>query len=119
MSDTHQAIYDAVRSRLFGSGNIDDAIKAAVREVLGDVSFHITNIADSFHTSALEPQRPSAVFRPRLYPDGDQWCALYGDDLQSGVAGFGDTPDQAMRDFDAAWATPLSAQRTQAAQGGE
>ena len=29
--------------------------------------------------------------------DGDQWCALVGDDLQTGVAGFGDTQGDALR----------------------
>lgn len=51
--------------------------------------------------------RPSAVFRPALSIDGNQYCALFGDDLQSGVAGFGDTPEAAMADFDKAWRTPL------------
>lgn len=31
--------------------------------------------------------------------DGDQWCALAGDNLQSGVAGFGHTPSDAVADF--------------------
>lgn len=51
--------------------------------------------------------RPSAVYRPTLSIDGNQYCALYGADLQSGVAGFGDTPDAAMADFDKNWRTPL------------
>lgn len=46
---------------------------------------------------------PSAVFKPRIYPDGNQWCALYGEDLQNGVAGFGDTPVLAMENFDHNW----------------
>ena len=33
------------------------------------------------------------------YKDGDKWCALYGEDLQSGIAGFGDTPFLAMADL--------------------
>ena len=33
------------------------------------------------------------------YPDGDQWCVLWGEDLQSGVAGFGSTPHKAVLDF--------------------
>lgn len=45
-------------------------------------------------------QRPSALYRPAIYPDGNQWCALYGEDLQMGVAGFGDTPELACADFD-------------------
>jgi len=43
---------------------------------------------------------PSTHLRPRLFPDGDSWCALYGKNLQEGVAGFGKTPEGAMADFD-------------------
>ena len=46
---------------------------------------------------------PSEKYRPKLFADGDKWCALYGEDLQEGVAGFGDSPHQAMLDFDKAW----------------
>jgi hypothetical protein len=28
----------------------------------------------------------------KSYPDGDQWCALLGENLQEGEAGFGNTP---------------------------
>lgn len=35
----------------------------------------------------------------RVYLDGDQWCALRGENLQSGDACFGDTPLAAL----AAW----------------
>lgn len=51
--------------------------------------------------------RPSVVFRPTLSIDGNQYCALLGADLQVGVAGFGDTPEAAMADFDKSWRTPL------------
>lgn len=52
-------------------------------------------------------ERPSAIYRPALSIDGNQWCALYGANLQDGVAGFGDSPAQAMWAFDAAWSAPL------------
>ncbi len=52
-------------------------------------------------------ERPSAIYRPSLHIDGNQWCALYGDNLQDGVAGFGDSPAAAMWDFDKAWAAKL------------
>lgn len=52
-------------------------------------------------------ERPSAVFRPRLSIDGNQWCALYGDNLQDGVAGFGASPADAMWDFDKTWSAKL------------
>lgn len=32
----------------------------------------------------------------RISKDGNQWCALIGEDLQSGIAGFGDTPSAAV-----------------------
>lgn len=53
--------------------------------------------------------RPCVLFRPAISIDGDQWCALYGENLQDGVAGFGDSPEAAMAAFDAAWRTPLAA----------
>ena len=52
-------------------------------------------------------ERPSVVRKPVLSRDGDHWCALFGDDIQSGVAGFGKSPALAMRDFDRAWECPI------------
>ena len=34
-----------------------------------------------------------------VFLDGNQWCALVGENLQEGVAGFGDTPSDALRDL--------------------
>jgi hypothetical protein len=48
---------------------------------------------------------PHVLMRPRLFVDGNKWCALYGDDLHVGCAGFGDTPHGAMDDFDKNWRT--------------
>lgn len=33
------------------------------------------------------------------FKDGDQWCFLYGDNIQEGIAGFGDTVRNAALDF--------------------
>ena len=51
----------------------------------------------------LERKRPFMLLRPRMFPDGNQWCALYGDDIQAGVCGFGDTPEKAAHAFDLEW----------------
>lgn len=48
---------------------------------------------------------PHVRMRPRIFPDGNKWCCLYGSDLQVGVAGFGDTPEEACAAFDKAWST--------------
>lgn len=49
-----------------------------------------------------------AALRPRIFIDGNQWCVLYGDNLQDGVAGFGDSPMLAVYDFNNSWSEKLS-----------
>jgi len=44
-----------------------------------------------------------AQLKPKLVQDGNQWCVLYGEDLQSGIAGFGDTPYKAVMDWTKQW----------------
>jgi len=99
MSDTYQPIYDAVRSRI-GNADVGQAVESALREAFGN-SDHIIRCA--VQETVNELQRPAAVFRPTISMDGNQWCALYGDNLQDGVCGFGDTPAAAMSAFDLAW----------------
>ncbi len=53
--------------------------------------------------AAEQQARPSAIYRPKLQRDGNEWVALYGDNLQIGVVGLGNTPDEAMIDFDKKW----------------
>lgn len=36
----------------------------------------------------------------RPYLDGDRWCVLWGEDLQTGIAGFGASPELAIMNFD-------------------
>jgi len=33
------------------------------------------------------------------YKDGNQWCCLYGENLQEGIAGFGSTPFSSAEDL--------------------
>lgn len=51
---------------------------------------------------------PAATYKPRVFMDGNKWCALYGDNIQEGVAAFGDTPQQAMDAFDRVWTTEVA-----------
>ena len=68
---------------------------------------HATSMVQaSFQDVAYEMMRPAVIFKPRLSKDGDQWCALFGDNLQVGVSGFGNTPADAMFDFDKNWNKP-------------
>jgi hypothetical protein len=61
------------------------------------------NAASAAFWAEQERQRPFILLRPPIFPDGDQWCVLLGENLAEGIAGFGDTPDAASRAFDEAW----------------
>lgn len=60
-------------------------------------------IVDAVYETALEQRRPSTIYKPFIYPDGNMWCALYGENIQKGVCGFGSTPDEACLEFDRVW----------------
>ena len=66
---------------------------------------HLRAAREAFDVIKREMTRPSVVYRPSLRLDGNKWMALYGADLMDGVAGFGDTPAEAMAAFDKAWAS--------------
>lgn len=99
--DSYQAIYDAVRSRIHG-GDVGNAVAEAARQAF-DISHLTAGVAQDFTIAAMEMQRPFVLLKPRMFPDGNQWCALYGDNVQAGVAGFGDTPAKAATQFDVEW----------------
>lgn len=42
-----------------------------------------------------------ATLRPSIQKDGNMWCVLLGPNLQEGVAGFGKSPLEAIRAFNA------------------
>lgn len=106
MSDAYQAIYDATRSRI-GGADAQQAIETAVRSAFDTAQHYMACVSQEWAAAGQEQQRPSVLMRPAISIDGNQWCALYGDNLQDGVAGFGDSPDQAMREFDKAWGEKL------------
>lgn len=116
MSDSYQAIYDAVRSRI-SNGDIGSVIERVAREAL-DAS-HVRALAQEaigILTNAYD--RPSAVYRPTLSVDGNMYCALYGLNLHEGCAGFGETPEAAMLDFDKNWRSQKAPQHAQQARKG-
>lgn len=110
--DTYQAVYDATRSKI-SSVNTGDVIERAVREAF-DVSHARAMLQEQIWSVGIEMVRPSVLYRPTVVPDGNKWSALYGANLMEGVCGFGDTPEEAMRDFDQNWLkqhTPAAAVR--------
>lgn len=107
--DSYQPIYDAVRSRISHcdlSGIVEQAAMNGF-----DFGHARMMMQEQIATVGFEMARPSTIHRPTLSIDGNMWCALYGANLQDGVAGFGASPEEAMRDFDKAWQTDLAARR--------
>lgn len=102
--ETYQPIFDAVRSTL-SNCDVGQAIESAIRNL--SLSHYADMAAEAARCAAAEYERPCVLFRPKMSVDGNQWCALYGDNIQDGVAGFGDSPAHAMREFDKAWVSPL------------
>lgn len=68
---------------------------------------HLNASAQSIYNYSCEINRPSYIHKPRLFIDGNMWCALYGENLQDGVAGFGGSPELAYQDFDKNWINNL------------
>ena len=67
------------------------AIERVARDAF-DISYVKQLMQQEVAAVGYEWQRPSVVFRPTLSIDGTMWCALLGEDLMAGVAGFGETP---------------------------
>ena len=61
--------------------------------------------------------RWSFILRPTLSVDGDHWCALLGENIVTGVTGFGESPDAAYADFDRAWVMSRAATKGDASHG--
>lgn len=64
-------------------------------------------ISNELYARACDLRRPFMMLKPAMFIDENQWCALYGKNLQEGVAGFGDSPELASWDFDKAWMAKL------------
>lgn len=85
------------------------------RLALTDISFDAYAARMAIVEACAFIAAPHVRMHPSVFPDGDKWCCLYGDDLMVGVAGFGDTPEMACAEFDKAWGTlnpPKFVQRT-------
>jgi len=104
MGNTYQAIYDAVRSKISGF-NAQELFDRIIRNF--DFSHHAKVVKRHIVTVTNEQKRPSVLFRPELKFDVDEWRAQYGKGVYEGVIGTGDSPDEAMRDFDEKWTQKL------------
>lgn len=106
----YQAIYDATTRALMGAGG---KVSAGVQQAFGEAGGQAYAAAQAWMGAGYDVgtamTRPSVLYRPRIFINGGMWCALYGENVQDGVAGFGNSPEAAMANFDAAWTAKLEA----------
>lgn len=76
-----------------------------------DISTDVYLARSAIIEAAAFVSAPHTRMRPRLFLDGNMYCALYGDNLHDGCAGFGETADLAMQDFDRSWYGQKAPQR--------
>ncbi len=88
---------------LLMSGQEEQQFQAMLEQDLGTWIMAINAYLDGRAQVMAALERPSSRLRPALSIDGNKWMAMYGLDLQQGVGGFGDTPEEAMLDFDKNW----------------
>lgn len=107
MADTYSAIYEAVRSRISG-GDIGGVVREVMRDAF-DISYIKALAQEAVSIASYEYTRPSSIYRPKLYMEGDKWYAVHGHDnfifkgTVRGVTGCGNSPAEAYADFDREW----------------
>lgn len=82
------------------NGDIGSAVESAMRNE--NFGHYFQMACHEMQNAAAEHGRPCAVFKPTLSQDGNAWLAILGD-LPTGVVGVGDSPSEAMHDFDKKW----------------
>ena len=83
---------------------MNEILSEEKQNMIVDAIVHATAMhQEVIRGDSSESIRPSVLYKPKLGREGNQWGVLYGDNLQDGVAGFGKSPDAAMRDFDNEW----------------
>lgn len=64
---------------------------------------HSANMVIEFERTQMILSQPHVYMKPRVFKDGNKWCALLGENLMEGIAAFGDTPRQACEAWDLMW----------------
>jgi hypothetical protein len=61
---------------------------------------HAAQLIDLQTIAAHRSSWWATILRLCPFQDGDKWCVLWGENIQDGIAAFGDTPEAAMFAFD-------------------
>lgn len=61
---------------------------------------NVSEILVAEHVGALRRGHWAVILGLRPEKDGNQWSVLWGPNMMEGVCSFGDTPEQAIENFD-------------------
>ncbi|MCP4763217.1 MAG: hypothetical protein GY870_15700 [archaeon] len=64
---------------------------------------HVTSDIKNQTAQEIQDFTLFSLLKPTIQRDGNQWCVLYGENLQTGIAGFGDSPHLAILNFNSEW----------------
>jgi hypothetical protein len=67
---------------------------------MSDWGIQQAHLSEAISIVTNQLTRPSVLYKPRVFPDGDRWLCLYGPNIQEGVCAYGKTPDEAVENFD-------------------
>ena len=97
MTPTKEQIYAELKVRCPSYDNIIDAVFGAA--MLENWEYNGCELLVKLaKAECIEQICESMGIRPP-YKDGNAWCVLLGEDLQSGICGFGDSPQTAFTEF--------------------
>ena len=78
-----------------------DVVSIAIEELPAVIKQDVEDFLEN------HPRSPAARLRPRMGMVGDIWLAFIGPDLRRGASGLGDTPRNALKDFNQHFMEPL------------
>ena len=68
----------------------------AILGLLSEWLLYFKQMTDEIRT---ESTKPSVLYKPKIYPDGNIWCCILGD-IPECIVGLGKTPYEAVCEFD-------------------
>ena len=78
-----------------------DVVSLAIEELPSMIKEDVEDFLEN------NPRTPAARLRPRMGMVGDIWLAFIGSELQRGASGLGETPRDALNDFNRHFMEPL------------
>ena len=78
-----------------------DVVSLAIEELPGVIKEDVEDFLEN------HPRSPAACLRPRMGMVGDIWLAFIGPEVRRGASGLGETPRDALKDFNRHFMEPL------------